>query len=374
MNQIFHYVSERGIYPVGNYFPASGKGAGEENRRHRAIINLRLRVSRNIGKYPFPTALARRPSFFYKTSEEIWERVSEFLSKESVFRRVGEGCYKFYLPQLKKRERIFLVERRVISPDMIKSVIPSGVVFSKDEKYIAMINEEDHLRIGVNDTRCPMDEWLTDALFSLVERMDKIFSFARSEEYGYLTSCPSNLGGGLRLSAIFHLGGAVLSREIDGILETAEKNGYYVRGYYGEKSRYYGDVFQISTIYSPDGKDALRKAFDFFLKIEESELKFRDKLLKDRRAEDIIWRAWGALTSARLMSFAEASSAISIVMVGKDIGIGLPPVKKEVLDRLLVECQPAHIEMISGATKPMSAFERDSLRAQYIRKTILQEQ
>jgi len=142
-----------------------------------------------------------------------------------------------------------------------------------------------------------------------------------------------------------------------------------VRGYYGEKSRYYGDVYQISTGDSPDPSSAGR-VIDFLTGIEAKEQGVRDLLLSPDRSvssSDIIWRAWGIMSSARLMSFAESLSLISLIMLGNDIGLGIP-VSRDVLQRLMTECQPAHIQAIAG--REMTAVERDEYRADYIRGAV----
>jgi len=350
----------------------NNKSSGSPSYGNRPIINLRLRFSRNLLKYPFPSSLGRHPD---KVAYKVWQELSDFLTQEEVFRR-GDGFYKFYLPDLKKREKIFLVERRVISPDMLKSSIPAGVIFTKDEKFVALINEEDHLRISVNDASCPIQQGLSETLEDIVRRMDERLVFARDEIYGYLTSCPSNLGKGIRVSALFHLGGLALSGrdKINTILDSVEKKGFYIRGYYGEKSRYYGDVFQVSTIRSPSDDEGFEMVYDFFLELEKKEMKAREEIVNEKRSQDIIWRSWGVLNTARMISFAEASSALSMISLGIDIGLDIPA-KKDTVEHLIKTVQPAHIEMLAGVQeqKMMNAQERDIFRADYIRK-ILAEQ
>ncbi|PKN01604.1 MAG: hypothetical protein CVU77_03605 [Elusimicrobia bacterium HGW-Elusimicrobia-1] len=324
------------------------------------MINLRLRYARNILKFPFPPAMKKNDA------EQLWREVSSALGEHELFR---DGGREAYLPSMRRAEKMFLAERRILSPDMLKSRLPGGAIFSSDEKYVVLVNEEDHLRISVTEPDAVSAASAASRLASLEKFLASKFECARSTRYGFLTSCPSNLGSAFRVSALFHLGGSVLAKRADDLLDSVEKKGYYVRGYYGEKSRYYGDVYQISTGDSPDPSSAGR-VIDFLTGIEAKEQGVRDLLLSPDRSvssSDIIWRAWGIMSSARLMSFAESLSLISLIMLGNDIGLGIP-VSRDVLQRLMTECQPAHIQAIAG--REMTAVERDEYRADYIRGAV----
>ncbi|MDI6756486.1 MAG: hypothetical protein QME32_00520 [Endomicrobiia bacterium] len=324
------------------------------------IINLRLRYARNSSRFPFPRAMKK------EAAESLWRDVSAALERYELFLDGGRSAY---LPSMKRSEKIFLVERRILSPDMLKNALPSGAIFSSDEKYAVLVNEEDHFRISVTEP----DEYSlresSDNLASLERFLAERFEFARMKRYGYLTSCPSNLGAAFRVSALVRLGGSVLAKRADELLDSVEKKGYYVRGYYGEKSRYFGDVYQISTGDSPE-PSGVGAVCDFFSSIAKKEQSARDLLMApDRRARtsDIVWRAWGIMNSARLMSFDESLSLISLMLLGKNIGLDIP-VADDVLRRLIVECQPAHMQVIAGGE--MNAAERDEYRAAYLRRSL----
>ena len=67
------------------------------------------------------------------------------------------------------------------------------------------------------------------------------------QSLGYLTSCPSNVGTGLRVSAMLHLPALVTTGEIAKTISALGQAGVYVRGLYGEGSGVAGNLFQISN-------------------------------------------------------------------------------------------------------------------------------
>jgi protein arginine kinase len=107
-----------------------------------------------------------------------------------------------------------------------------------------MVNEEDHLRLQV------VGFDLEDA-YAAVESVDaelgKLIPFAFYPEFGYLTSCPTNAGTGLRASVLIHLPGLVLTKEINKVLQGLAQVGLTFRGLYGEGSEVVGNFFQLSN-------------------------------------------------------------------------------------------------------------------------------
>ncbi len=333
------------------------------SRSSRILVDTRLRYARNFSEYPFPSAIDKAHA------ESVWCVVSDALGSFDVFK----NGYKFYLPDLGRTERILLIERRAISPDMLKSRIPSGAILSGDERMSALINEEDHLRLSVFGSDVLSEEGLCasiEELNSVEARLSGSFDFAYRKKYGYLTSCPTNLGSGLRISGLFHLAGLVLTKKINKFLETLESRGVVIRGYYGEKSRFLGDVFQISSGASVDEKESSSRMSVLFRKIESEELKAREELSAPKnktRCEDIIYRSFGILENARIISFAEAVSVFSLVLLGKHLGLDIP-LDEENIHRMMRNTQPAHIQMFAG--KELNSKMRDEFRAEYIRKSL----
>src|SRR5207247_7191762 len=84
-----------------------------------------------------------------------------------------------------------------------------------------------------------------------IDRVDDLLeqkiSYAFSEEFGYLTACPTKLGTGMRASVMLHLPALGLTKQIEKVFRALQKINLVVRGLYGEGSRASGDFYQISN-------------------------------------------------------------------------------------------------------------------------------
>jgi len=109
-----------------------------------------------------------------------------------------------------------------------------------------MINEEDHLRMQALRPGLQIRQaW--QAIDQVDTELEKHLDYAFSSELGYLTACPTNLGTGIRVSAMLHLPGLVLAELINQIIQSVNKLGLAVRGLYGEGTEALGNVFQVSN-------------------------------------------------------------------------------------------------------------------------------
>ena len=183
--------------------------------------------------------------------------------------------------------------------------------------------------------------------------MGQRLSFAFHPEFGYLTSCPTNVGTGLRASVLIHLPGLVLTREITKVLQGLAQVGLTYRGLYGEGSEVLGNLFQLSnqtTLGKSEGEllDHLARLVKQVMEYEE---RARDVLRRDAPhvLDDRVWRAYGLLRHARTLSFDETLNLLSGVRLGQGMGI-LPDVPLALLNRLLVLAQDAHVARTAGTT------------------------
>jgi len=230
-----------------------------------------------------------------------------------------------------------------------------------------MINEEDHLRIqvikpGFNFKRA----W--NAVNALDSALEESLDFAFSPTLGYLTACPSNVGTGMRASAMMHLPGLVLSNQMDKVVRAVNQLGIAVRGIFGEGSDATGSIFQISnqTTLGESEEEILKRLSAVLQSVIEQELNIRARLLEKEpsRILDKIGRALGLLRSAYMMPSTEAMNMLSLVRLGVDLQL-FPAELRGTVDRLLIECQPGHVQYL--AKKPIETSERDILRASILR-------
>jgi protein arginine kinase len=230
-----------------------------------------------------------------------------------------------------------------------------------------MINEEDHLRMQA--ITCGLE---LEKTFQLIDDIDTALEaqldFAFEEELGYLTACPTNVGTGMRASAMVHLPGLVLGEQINQVVNSVNKIGLAVRGLYGEGTEAMGNLFQVSNQTTLGEKEdqiigRLHKVIETLI---QRETQARENLMATKRTTlmDQIGRAYGILTHAYSISSKEALNLISVLRLGIDLGF-FPEEGRGIINQLLMETQPAHLQNLSQ--QKLAAEERDHLRADIVR-------
>lgn len=323
------------------------------------VLSTRVRIARNISGMIFPSRAS--------TSER---RKALALVKAALKKCTGQKGVLISSTEVEGLDRDFLVERHLISPDFLKEQDGQGVFVSADESTSIMINEEDHLRIQALKSGCQLRQCYQEV--SRLEReLASLLRFEHDQQFGYLTSCPTNVGTGLRGSLLIHLPGMVLTRKIDSFIANVNKAGLAVRGFYGEGSDVAGNLFQISNQNSLGRSEeeiltGLEKAASQIIEEEESA---RNTIFKDARAEieDKIWRSYGILSHARLLSSSEVMNLLSALRLGVGRNI-LEDVSLPIINEVLFLCQPAHLQKYFG--KQMTPQERDVSRADLVRSKL----
>ncbi len=329
----------------------------KNNDAEDIVVSTRVRLARNIDKYPFPKSLNEKGRG--EVCKEIENAVigsNSTLSKEFSMMKMSEK---------KPWERQLLAEKHLISLDMAEKN-GGSVLISKDENMSIMLLEEDHLRIQVILPGAKLDE-----AFSLADKVDDVIeesvNYAFSEEFGYLTACPTNTGTGMRASVMMHLPALTMTNNINRIISSAASLGLTVRGLYGEGSKAYGSLYQISNQVTLGISEAeiIEKLKNIAGQIKKYELDAREGLKNNEELADKLWRSYGTLKYARSMSSGEAKALLSDVILGKNLGIIDSKGNISAIE-LMVETEPAFI--MSGEN--LSPSERDKKRAELIRKSI----
>ncbi len=274
--------------------------------------------------------------------------------------------------------RRLLLERHLVSRELIgeEEADPpshSALLLAGDDSLGVMVNEEDHLRLQslVSGFRL-RDAWRR--VDELDEELAGHLRYAFHPEFGYLTSCPTNVGTGLRASVLVHLPALVLTQEIGKVLQGISQVGLTFRGLYGEGSEVVGNFFQISnqTTLGKTEEDLIDHLQKIVEQVIQYEKQARAVLLRDARTviEDKVWRAYGLLRYARSISFEETMNLLSGVRLGLGLKL-LPGARVYTLNKIMIFSQSAHLEKLAGA--PLSASEADTYRASYIRRLLAQE-
>jgi len=325
------------------------------------VISSRIRLARNLKRISFSHWASK------KHKEEVLKKVKSVVNSSNY----TKGALFLQMSELNNLDKQFLIERHLISREHALRANHKAVVIGDREILSIMVNEEDHLRIQVMQSGFSLEEaW--QIIKRIDEEFDKRLNFAYSQEWGYLTACPTNTGTGLRASVMLHLPGLVMSKQINKVLQAITKLNLTARGFYGEGTEASGNFFQISNqvTLGHSEEDILDNIERIIKQVIGHEENARRALLEQDKAriQDRIWRAFATLKNAHIITSKEVVDLLSSVRLGVDMGIIKEGLGVQAVNRILILIQPAHLQKIGG--KLLSPQERDIKRAELIRKEL----
>ncbi len=333
------------------------KEVGEESS---VVLSTRIRLARNIAGFNFPNSADK------ETREKLLEYFDSAVGKSEF---LGQGNF-YRTEEIDRTNSSFLVERHLISPTMLDNLDGSGVFIAPSEKVSIMVNEEDHLRIQAITTGLEMDRTMELAA-QFDNEVGRLLEYDYDSDFGFLTACPTNVGTGLRASVLIHLPGLVLTREIEKIIRKVTKMGLAVRGFYGEGTDVMGNLFQVSnqTTLGQSESDILEAIERVTRIIINDEAAARSRLEEEAFDQicDKIWRAYGILKHARVLSSEEVMNLLSAVRLGLAINV-IKTLSIETINDILLLSQPAHLMKYYG--EDMDADRRDIVRAEMVREKL----
>ncbi len=321
------------------------------------VISSRIRLARNLSSFPF----ANRASAHQKA--EIEHFLRDRLAKFDFLPKL----HYLNLANLIPLDRQLLVERQMISRELANADGPRGVAITDTETISVMVNEEDHLRLQVLRSGFSLDECWQE-IDRLDDAVEQKVNYAFSEEFGYLTACPTNVGTGMRASVMLHLPALVLKKEIEKVFRALQKINLAVRGLYGEGSRASGDFYQISNQVTLGKSETaiLAEIRNVIPNIITYERQAREALTRESRQHlhDKIFRAKGTLGNATMMTSEETMDLLSSVRLGVHMNI-IDDIDIAAVNELFIHTQPAHLQKLIG--QALDGEERNSARARYLR-------
>lgn len=326
-------------------------GEGDHND---IVISTRIRIARNLADYPFPVRLDN------KSKIEVNEKIRDALDGK-------ENLTYTELKTLTRSQIVSLAERHLISPEFASNSDARALLMSDNEDISIMLCEEDHIRIQVMKSGLAFKE-----AYELADKIDteinQSLKYAFDEKLGYLTQCPTNLGTGMRASVMLHLPALTAKGQIGSLASTVSKLGLTIRGAYGEGMSAMGDLYQLSNQVSLgiSEKSAIDNLKTITLQLAAQERAAREEASKSIETEDAVFRAYGILKSARILSTKEFMSLISKVRLGAVLGMIKTDLKT--INELMVSMQPATINAFVGKT--LSLEERDVERAKIVRERL----
>jgi len=324
------------------------------------VISSRIRLARNLKKYPF----------YMKITKEQSEAMIEDI-KNAVFNNqnlLNENLEYIELNKLDKVNKISMVEKHIISPALVKSIKPTALILKQDETISIMLNEEDHIRIQVIAADDNIDE-----VYKLSNKIDDLIEenveYAYDNDYGYLTSCPTNVGTGMRASYMIHIPLIELTGQIKQIVQFISKFGLTIRGIYGEGSEPQGGIYQISNQITLGKKEEaiISNLKTVTSQIIEQEQKLRQKLISENyiTLEDQVYRAYGLVSNAKIMALDEAMRDLSYVRLGYEMRVLEEPLPLSNIYNIMINIQPANLTKYAG--KNLGKDEINIVRAEFIR-------
>ncbi|WP_433746194.1 protein arginine kinase [Falsibacillus pallidus] len=330
------------------------------------VLSSRIRLARNLNDYKFPTM------FSNEEAAEIVANVEKNLENEA-FHQFGQ-IESLKVNELQPLQKRVLVEKHLISPYLAEDSNYPAVLLSEQEDISIMINEEDHIRIQCLFPGLQLKNALNRAN-QIDDLMEQQVDYAYNEKLGYLTSCPTNVGTGLRASVMMHLPGLVLTQQINRIIPAINQLGLVVRGIYGEGSEALGNIFQISnqiTLGKSEG-DIIEDLYSVVQQIISQERSAREALVKTSniQLEDRVYRSYGVLTNSRILESKEAAKCLSDVRLGIDLGF-FSHISRNILNELMILTQPGFLQQYAGG--PLRPDERDIRRAALIRERLKLEE
>lgn len=339
---------------MANWYLQNGKESD-------VVISSRVRLARNIKEFKFPNSLSK------EEERMVLNKIKDLVPS------LGYGLKFIELKDVDDITKISLIEKHLISPDFgMAKKENTAMLINEDENICIMINEEDHIRLQVFSSGFDIENLMNLAV-EIDEKLSELVNYAYSEKYGFLTSCPTNLGTSLRASVMVHLPALTLTGNISKVLDVVNNFGMNIRGVYGEGTLSQGNMYQIFNNQSLgiSEKEIVKNVKQITEKVIEQERLARKFLAKNSlELEDRVYRSFGTISYAKKISAEECRKLLSDVKLGTDLGI-IKELTDFKVNKMMLYTKPGNLQKYFG--KQLSGFERDIKRAEVI-KNILKEE
>lgn len=320
---------------------------------NNVIVSSRIRLARDIKGMPFPHMMSNADC------HKLVDRVFDVLDD------IGDFDY-YRLGKMNLLDIQMAIESNDISKELLKNSETGAYAKSVDETVTVMVCEEDHIRL-----QCIMPGLALRKAYDIANDIDneinKSFEYAFSNNLGYLTACPTNVGTGLRASVMLFLPALTIAGSIQDIIATVSKMGIVLRGNRGEGSKASEFLYQLSNevTLGKTESEIITMVENAVLKLVDLEKNARKELLEKNKDAliDKCHRAYGVLSNSYIMSTSEAETLLSEVKLG--LALGLIKIKNsDSIDDIINSIKPYHIMGRYG--KNIDSNTRDKCRAKYL--------
>ncbi|MCL2062191.1 MAG: ATP--guanido phosphotransferase [Firmicutes bacterium] len=330
-----------------------------QKKEKEFIVSSRVRLARNAAGLPFPRLL--KPEIAHGVTKDVY----------SALQKKG-GFTLYNMARLSALDGQVMKEKHLISQDLLRNKQSGAVIINEAETISVMVNEEDHVRIQCILGGCNF--WEAYKIANLIDDdIAKKLRYAYHPQLGYLTACPTNLGTGIRVSAMMFLPGLSINNSLEANMRAISRLNMDIRGVYGEGSESSGYLYQISNerTLGMSEREIINAVEMSIGHIEDAETEARKVLYSSGGAllKDKILRAWGVLTNAYRLESAEFMQLIALVKLG--VYYGYIKIKnKERLEKIIVDVCPASLQTL--CSQELAPQDRDIVRASYVAKTLKQ--
>lgn len=332
-------------------------GKGEEAL---VVLSTRIRLARNVAGCCYPTT----------ADTDTRKRIIAYFDSVVTRTDLLSDAQYCKATDIDSMDRDFLVERHLISPVFLNGDLSKAVLIGPNEQLSIMVNEEDHLRIQALASGLD-PQGAFDLAMKYEAEIGRHLEYDYDRDFGFLTACPTNAGTGMRASVLIHLPGLVLTRDIDKVISRITRSGLIVRGFYGEGSDVLGNLFQVSNqnTLGLSEADIISQITKVTREIIDEEAKARARLNEEAAdmIEDKIWRAYGILKHARVLTSEEVMNLLSAVRLGHAMKI-IDFLDVSLINEILLLSQPAHLQKYYKTE--MDNSRRDFVRAQMVREKL----
>ncbi|MDR1392137.1 MAG: protein arginine kinase [Clostridiales bacterium] len=306
-------------------------------KKNDIVISSRIRLARNIKNFPFVRKLNE------KSQEEIIDICKKTVLGENS--PLKNNVIFLNMKDVNEVDKRNLVEKHLISTQLMDNSIKRGVLLSNDEKISIMLNEEDHIRIQSMASGFDLDLCLKNAN-EIDDFFEEKIEFGFDEQFGFLTCCPTNVGTGMRASVMVHLPALNLGALMDKLIASLSQLGMTIRGMYGEGSKSVGNIFQISNqiTLGITENEAIEKLKQIVSEVIEQEEKVKNAYYKENKykIEDSVMRSLGILKYCKILSNQEFMILFSNIRFGISLEI-IKGLNFEDMQKLVYQVLPSSI-------------------------------
>ena len=336
---------------MSNWYLQNGKDSD-------VVVSSRVRLIRNLKGIKYSS----------KSTKEEQEKVLECIKE--IVPSLGYGLNYIDINDLDDITKISLVEKNLISPEFItNNKIRKAILINNEENICVMINEEDHIKLQVFSSGQELEN-LMNLIIELDEKIGEMLDYSYNEKFGYLASSPINIGTGMKASVIVHLPALNLTGNLSKMFRIINNMGMSVKGVYGEGNQNLGDLYQISTnqTIGITEKEIISNIKLITEKVIEQERMARKILCKNQiEIEDKVYRSYGIISNALVMSAEECRKLLSDVKLGTDLGI-IKELDDSKIKKLETYTKSANLQKYIGKT--LDGYEREIRRAEVIKQII----